>query len=99
MRLSSALSTHILKTFCDEDVSVRICLPWPYTATHPMLEVAWCSVPLCTPSLCPDRSSLPLPEEVIVVVSAGCLPVTLLPPEDAGRVDGTAIQNGPRHPC
>ena len=55
-------------------------------------------VSLCTLSPYPDRSSLPLPEEVIVVVSAGCLPVALLLPEDAGRVDGAAVQNGPRHP-
>lgn len=55
-------------------------------------------ISLCTLSPYPDRSSLPLPEEVVVVVSAGCLPVALLLPEDAGRVNGAAVQNGARHP-
>lgn len=51
-----------------------------------------------SPHPSPPPPALPVPEEVVVVISAGCVPVTLLLPEDAGGVDGTAVQNGSWHP-
>lgn len=83
------------------DVSAPIFLPWHIQ----QLTISWrwpdamfpLGFPLHHQPLC-CCSCLPLPEEVVVVVSAGCLPVALLLPEDAGRVNGAAIQDGPRHP-